>query len=482
MTREEAINVIKGWVLAIKDREALETLIPELKKKIDNRERIKKNCIHFLELQKSHHASTVEIDECIDWLKGLVPPKWLYRLEYKDETCGLWYNGEGKWCFEQGIGSLVGCKTKDLPMDHDERYKQDGRDWFSSCSNKEDLLHWYSLDDANDLIKKGFVFTRYLATEYHEYENETVFIKDSSLVREEIDIFELFGKTKPMFKDEDWIIYKDDHTREEDVLVVSNPDPNGTSLYTVKGQQKYYLSWNYLKDAKLWTLQDAKPGDILKYYSSIFILKESHDNFVETYCVLYEDDGDFIIDDEFNIDEGIIKPASREQRDRLFARIKGSGYEWDEKDKKLVNSTLKEKEEIDSGFSWMMNGIKNFEAILGYIKDKDLQEWLKDQLRMNETEGWTEEDKKNYKEILVYLERQGNSATLDVNRKKWRVLESWFKRRVPELSFGEEDKKMIDNIISDLRELRNNETNEELIVDYNREIDWLIKKMYKEEQ
>lgn len=29
---------------------------------------------------------------------------------------------------------------------------------------------------------------------------------------------------------------------------------------------------------------------------------------------------------------------------------------------------------------------------------------------------------------------------------------------------------MIDNIISDLRELRNNETNEELISDYNREI------------
>jgi hypothetical protein len=32
-------------------------------------ERIMKNCIHFLELQKSHHASTVEIEECIDWIK-----------------------------------------------------------------------------------------------------------------------------------------------------------------------------------------------------------------------------------------------------------------------------------------------------------------------------------------------------------------------------------------------------------------------------
>lgn len=32
-------------------------------------ERIRKNCIHFLELQKSHHASTFEIEECIAWLE-----------------------------------------------------------------------------------------------------------------------------------------------------------------------------------------------------------------------------------------------------------------------------------------------------------------------------------------------------------------------------------------------------------------------------
>lgn len=192
MTREEALGVVKNWgYLTSEKKDALETLIPELKK--DDRERIKENCIHFLELQKSHHTSTREIDECINWLNGLVPPKWLYRLEYKDGTCGLWYNGNGDWCFEEGIGSVEGCKTKNLPMDHDERYKQNGRDWFSSCSNKEDLLHWYSLKDAEELIKKGFVFTRYLATEYHEYENETVFIKETSLVREEIDIFELFG-------------------------------------------------------------------------------------------------------------------------------------------------------------------------------------------------------------------------------------------------------------------------------------------------
>jgi len=325
MTREEAINVMRGWVLADKDREALETILPELKK--DDRERIKENCIHFLELQKSHHASTIEIDECIDWLKGLVPPKWLYRLEYKDRTCGLWYNGEGKWCFEQGIGSLVGCKTKDLPMDHDERYKQDGRDWFSSCSNKEDLLYWYSLRDAEELIKKGFVFTRYLATEYHEYENETVFIKDSSLVREEIDIFELFGKTKPMFKEWDWLQY-----RSHEPFLVEEITEQGY----VSGEECLPFEWE--NEIHLWTINDAKPGDVLVALYTTFIFKglkpKGKDNLVEYFVATDKVDGSLLIGPgEFMVKD--CEPAIKSQRDHLFQKIKRAGYEWDPEHKRL---------------------------------------------------------------------------------------------------------------------------------------------------
>ena len=48
-------------------------------------------------------------------------------------------------------------------------------------------------DSAKTLIDKGFVFTRYLATEYVEYPLETVFIKETCLKREEIDFLSLFG-------------------------------------------------------------------------------------------------------------------------------------------------------------------------------------------------------------------------------------------------------------------------------------------------
>ena len=131
-----------------------------------------------------------------------ISPKWLYRLESKSKENGLWYNSKNELVW--GISKLPNCKTKDLPMDYDERYHKDGRKWFSSCSRKEDLMHWYSVQDALDLIANGFVFTRYLATEYVEYELETTFIKETCLSREEISIEELFGK-QPTIEQPKWI-------------------------------------------------------------------------------------------------------------------------------------------------------------------------------------------------------------------------------------------------------------------------------------
>lgn len=113
-------------------------------------------------------------------------PKWLYRLETKDPNNGLWYNANAELVW--GIGKIKDCKTKYLPMDYNERYHKDGKIWHSSCSNKEDLSHWYSLEDAKELIANGFVFTRYLATEYVEYDLETTFVKSTSLQREELNI------------------------------------------------------------------------------------------------------------------------------------------------------------------------------------------------------------------------------------------------------------------------------------------------------
>lgn len=115
--------------------------------------------------------------------------KWLYRLEAVSEDNGLWYNSKNEY-----VWGCKDCKgdAKNLPMGYDARYHIDGKNWFSSCSNIEDLLHWYSKEDAQYLLDNGFVFTKYLATDYHEFELETVFLKETSLKREVIDFMKLF--------------------------------------------------------------------------------------------------------------------------------------------------------------------------------------------------------------------------------------------------------------------------------------------------
>lgn len=117
--------------------------------------------------------------------------KWLYRLEAIESNNGLWYNSSGNYVF--GINDAPNCSTKELPMGYDERYKQEGKDWFSSCSKIEDLTKWFSIENVVWLLDNGYVFTKYLAVDYHEYEFETVFLKETAIKRTVVSLEEVFG-------------------------------------------------------------------------------------------------------------------------------------------------------------------------------------------------------------------------------------------------------------------------------------------------
>ena len=117
-------------------------------------------------------------------------PKWLFRLESTNPDKGLWYDSNGHYVFT--LGNVDNCATKDLPMTYDWRYKQQNKDWWSSCSTIEDLTHWYSIENARDLLAEGFRFSKYLAQDYVEYDKETVFLKETCLDRVTLDIDVLF--------------------------------------------------------------------------------------------------------------------------------------------------------------------------------------------------------------------------------------------------------------------------------------------------
>jgi hypothetical protein len=98
----------------------------------------------------------------------------------------------------------------------------------------------------------------------------------------------------------------------------------------------------------LWTIQDAKDGDVLADYHEtydnplIFILKKfEHVNFglvrpsdYSSYCFLTASDGQRFKEGTYHHEHNI-RPATKEQRDLLFQKMHEAGYEWDAEKKEL---------------------------------------------------------------------------------------------------------------------------------------------------
>lgn len=126
----------------------LERIFPELKEGDD--ERIKKNCIHFLELQKQHHAATFEIEECIDWLEKQgeqLADKSEQRFEVGDWvvfiTSESVYQVEKKENYEYTIRHILGGSMC-LPFSNEELIREwtieDAKDGDVLACNEEILL------------------------------------------------------------------------------------------------------------------------------------------------------------------------------------------------------------------------------------------------------------------------------------------------------------------------------------------------------
>ena len=99
-------------------------------------------------------------------------------------------------------------------------------------------------------------------------------------------------------------------------------------------------SFNYDKNIR--TIQDAKDGDVIFYDDGwTCIFKCIHGIWFSSYCFI-TDDGEFhtgyerhAVDSTVN---GNAHPATKEQCDRLFQKIKEAGYKWNPETKTLERS------------------------------------------------------------------------------------------------------------------------------------------------
>ena len=142
-------------------------------------------------------------------------------------------------------------------------------------------------------------------------------------------------KIELKFKVGDWIIFNEHHN----------------SVYQVEKIQglRYYLrhytggSMSVHIDNQLirhWTIQDAKAGDVLAVTmypegTWIGILKEHNGCTFSSYCFV-NTEGIFKKGTYGHGNGRAIHPATKEQRNLLFQKMKESGYEWSDKDRKLI--------------------------------------------------------------------------------------------------------------------------------------------------
>ena len=155
---------------------------------------------------------------------------------------------------------------------------------------------------------------------------------------------------KSKFKVGDWIVQENIGTYK--VIEVCE------SWYEVIDNQNNHYSIGFDKEdmCHLWTIQDAKDGDVLVGKDGrpfIFTCEfDVQDDNPTAYCGINSDDR-FIIGkgSHWTFKDGI-KPATKEQHDLLFQKMEEAGYEWDS-EKNVLKKIESKKLNADEVIGWL---------------------------------------------------------------------------------------------------------------------------------
>ena len=142
---------------------------------------------------------------------------------------------------------------------------------------------------------------------------------------------------KSKFNIGDWIVSANGKVNQVISVDADNVDFDGYTL-----DDGVYFSGTWCNSYHLWTIKDAKEGDVLSYET------DEGDLWIMLYWSLYEPyEGHvhyhaLLVNDKFT-DKGTcciciddLKPATIEQHELLFRKMKEEGYQWDKNKKELI--------------------------------------------------------------------------------------------------------------------------------------------------
>lgn len=190
------------------------------------------------------------------------------------------------------------------------------------------------------------------------------------------------------------------------------------------------------KEYHLWTIADAKPGDILasELCDSIILFGGIKDNNIDFYC-----DYDFteieVPGDRFAVNNGQhygsvedtedFHPATKEQRDVLMKAMKEAGYTFDF-DKKELKKIEEECDGEDYGIDSLWHAHRILEKTLGKVEGYQSDDGILEhkcaitavKKLCEQKPKWSEEDEKTWKELIEEVKDQLDSVPPPLCRDK----------------------------------------------------------------
>ena len=174
---------------------------------------------------------------------------------------------------------------------------------------------------------------------------------------------ELSDKIEPKFKAGDWIVIN------ETTYQIIEID-NSHVVLSFNGRECNF-GLDVFNNARLWTIADAKDGDVLTNGESIVIFKQivepKYRQYIEAYvgldwgCIIQ------VTSEPWSLGIDKTMPATKEQRDLLFQKMKEAGCEWDSEKKELKRIELK-KLDADKVIAWLVANICDFEYYVKLFK------------------------------------------------------------------------------------------------------------------
>ena len=145
-----------------------------------------------------------------------------------------------------------------------------------------------------------------------------------------------------------------------------------TYRYRTNEGKEYSCSHYALElDTRLWTIQDAKDGDVLVNGSNIFIFHFINGTRLMGYCHVNTDDGRFYDDigknECFCLIDAVVNPATKEQRDKLEKAMDDAGYTFDFDKNELKEIEDEEYNDEDYGIDGLWHAKNILEKTLGKV-------------------------------------------------------------------------------------------------------------------